>query len=271
MKNFLKNSLSVKPIEGYGEQKEDKVNKLPNNIEGAKYRGVRSWRDEVGGATVCCSGCDAILGFASLTADDSVRLFKHLLSVDDNINKEEDLFSKYSSTSFIGREFSRYAESQAVYTFIVCVKGNEDFGQSIYLRMINWNTRIALGWDGHLDSNYFNQCCNAVKVIFEERIDSGEVNNLEQKAVMDTADPMTWGNFRICCPPDKEVLHNLCEEKQLEAAVKIYLCLDEWNHFLSDLKKGSCVFLPSVNDAIVSIKLGKSSIGRAKLSIMKLG
>ena len=280
--------VTIAPIPGYGENEEVYQKKMKNLDEeisytakngytsisqnGAEYRGERQWQcDQRTGATVCCSSCNKILGCAFLFSDSSICLYKHLVLSDGG-----GRLALYTCGSFLARELVRYAESQAVYTFIVCVKGEEDFGQAIFLHLVSWNTRVSQVSDGSESVPQGNprQNFDAVKVIFEERINLTKNDNSIDS--IDTNNPMTWnwGNRSFCCPPGIDEVH-FPQTKDRgganEASVKIYVAIDEWIGLKKELKNGSKFVPPSVCEATVKIKLGKSPLfKRAKLSVLNV-
>ncbi|GMH61277.1 hypothetical protein TrRE_jg6491, partial [Triparma retinervis] len=69
-------SLGILLVEGYGERgEEEKEEGEGVSLEDINYRGVRYWK--CGGATVCCNRCCSVVGFASVEAPESLRLYKH--------------------------------------------------------------------------------------------------------------------------------------------------------------------------------------------------
>ena len=272
----LGNHVCVMPMEGYGEateanmpsdnQQKDGSNgsgvaeladEMGINLkDGADFRGERNWRDQTGGATVCCNKCHAILGFASIGGgdDESMRIYKHRL-------RAGDAFVNHTCGSFLSKEMIRYAESQAVYTFIVSVRGEDDFGQCLLLRLLSWDTRIAI--DGR------EKCSDAIKVIYEERCNWNPTPN--GFGANDSSNPNTWswGNLDFCCPPGTVEKHDV--SNNIESSVRVHLAIDEWTNLKKELKEGAQRFPSSLSEASVLLKIGMGKqSNRAKLTYITL-
>ncbi len=307
-------NICILAIEGYGEQNPQKTlehgdittdtksinsNILPNVDVGksALFRGRRTWSDSVGGATVCCNQCCSILGYASLEEPDSCRLLKHRLSakevtkrikVGDDDDTEElkslsvDYFVSNTSATFISRELTRYAESQAVFTFVIF---NSDISEKILLlRLLSWNSYMSFSNHEERDEGlYFKkQFSRVAKVVYEE-IDN-LINHDLVNAEIDNIDPMnfTWGGIDLCCPPSSndsktnkeinQVNHNsnvgiFNGETESKACVHIHLPGDEWAHLREALHRGN-IFIPDeISRVTVKLKLGKVN---ATLSVLPL-
>lgn len=321
-------NVCILAIEGYGEQDtpmnktdidaddkgtaqddENSNNDSNNNIDvetsgGVLYRGKRTWKDSVGGATVCCNQCCCVLGYASIEEPDTCRLLKHRLCAKmenksrGNLNSMIDCFSHNTCGSFIARELTRYAESQAVFTFVI--SNEESAGKILLFKLLSWNTSLGLGErcvngskvpDG---SNYGNDVVKfgrIAKVIFEE-IDDPNHHSVPTNSTSDTTDPMnfSWGNFDECCPPfgvAASSINTLNEKKDnndidtdmpnaargSKASVQIHLTGDEWNQLRETAQKGTELIPYSISQATVLLKLGNTeevNKGKAALSILQL-
>lgn len=276
-KKHLGSNVEVLAIEGYGEQFErpmkrnDKTN--PSNSSnisseeeeeaqgttnaipvafsggggGVLYRGERQWRDLTGGgATLCCSQCCSILGFASNTTDNystdpPFRLYKHRLLISSGV-------CHHTCGTFIAHQMVRYAEGQAVFTFYImrekssCPDRLAMKPNCLLLKLISWDTRIAVcnpEEETTADSFRFQ---NAVKVIFQERILPYEVDPMPLSPLL------FWNNIDLCCPPKSDSTNKSRNEASVHeknsqgteiprttASVKIFLLWDEWNELRDEL------------------------------------
>eukprot|EP00521_Asterionellopsis_glacialis_P011100 CAMPEP_0195309986 /NCGR_PEP_ID=MMETSP0707-20130614/39016_1 /TAXON_ID=33640 /ORGANISM="Asterionellopsis glacialis, Strain CCMP134" /LENGTH=679 /DNA_ID=CAMNT_0040374291 /DNA_START=247 /DNA_END=2283 /DNA_ORIENTATION=+ len=233
-------SVCVLAVEGYGEESENMLNENTAKEDGKQqkeekeegndsimYRGSRAWTDAVGGATICCSQCCSVLGFASIESPDTFRLLKHRLSttakmtkVGETMLKEQDPFDIYSCSSFVVREMVRYAESKAIFTFVVVVRTDEGNhsqtnnkspfehssanGKCLLLRILSWDTKLAISSkavtnDRGADTPKFE---NVAKVIYEETVDQLQ-EDFGKKHTNNGDDPTSWkwGGVDLCCIP----------------------------------------------------------------------
>lgn len=266
-KEYLGSNVDVLAIEGYGEPSEHPQNKALNASSkasteeaaaqgrensvaaaGVLYRGERRWRDLTGGgATLCCSQCCYILGYASNSVNDSeptFRLYKHRLLSGSH------LLSKNTCGTFISHQMVRYAESQAVFTFYIMREnsishrkpGIRPTVNCLLLKMISWDTQIAAAnpEEKMLGDSFTFQ--NAVKVVFQEKILSNEEDHQPLSPLL------FWNNIDLCCPPmadgentmsigmnvDKKNSTDLKTQRSA-ASVKIFLSPDEWNELRQEL------------------------------------
>ena len=122
---------SVMGIEGYleaeggggGEEGKDGIN----------FRGEREW--SCGGATVCCNRCCSVVGFASLMAPESIRLYKHRLE-----GAGGEVFGGVAG--FLAREMCRYADTQAVFRFVGVCSGQR---KRVVMKLLAWDAVCGLG------------------------------------------------------------------------------------------------------------------------------
>ena len=95
---------SVMAIEGYLENDDGGAGGGAKEVEtegDINFRGEREWSS--GGATVCCNRCCSVLGYASLQAPESIRLYKHRLVC----GEDEEGFRGYTVGSFLAREMAK--------------------------------------------------------------------------------------------------------------------------------------------------------------------
>lgn len=282
-------NVCVLAIEGYGEEdicdikentKKD-VSLQPSSEtvleseDGAQFRGSRAWKDNVGGATVCCAQCCSTLGYASIEYPETFRLLKHRLRacVDRNQTQSKDFFAKNTCGSFIGREIVQYAERQAVYTIVVVSHSDVDKEagglenshhkkrRCLLLRLLSWNTKIAFNLN--VESNKGNdlpEFRRVVKVIYEETDDmvSGPLNNLGSTSPSD----WIWGGADLCCFPEgkAEQLSSPATsdgiENRSKASARIYLAKDEWSELKDSLREGAAYFSTTISKTTVLLKMG---------------
>ena len=166
------NGICVLAVEGYGEDGVDEKN-VDENTDSATFRGPRPWRDSVGGATLCCSQCCAVLGFASLTNPETFRLLKHRLSA----KNDADWNRLHTCASFLAHEIVRYAESKAIYTFVVSIRAegtNKHHPKCILLKLLSWDTRQAKSADSvAVEETDVLRFKPIVRVIYEVANDAG--------------------------------------------------------------------------------------------------
>ena len=262
---------------GYGEHhsstsnnnNEDANDGMPSTI-------LLSWKDKGMSSTtetcsiIACANCYLTLGYVSNNNSsdrNTLRLYKHLLdcgskpnNYDDDNSDENNIklcgngrtrndsnqsslslstttFSKYTCISFLANEMVRYAESNAIYTFIVGVSdvydwtrmgisGSSSSEDYILLRILSWDTPMSTitssGEEGGREMRQDDMLVSsslsiesilcfqkAVKVIYEV------VNNNDttrhgrpfskstNSTVVDSDDSLVWtwrGNNDFCCP-----------------------------------------------------------------------
>lgn len=212
---------------------------LGNLMEDAvEYRGVREWKDKVGGATVCCSNCCSILGFSLVDTDnpESIRLFKHRVSAggyDERVKhmipepkkinidtiRSRGIYDGNNCGSFIAHEMIRYAERHAVFTFTImkevkpempgdALVNNEEIRRGMILRVLSWDTKMSVSHGKFSpDANrplYFE---NVLKVVFQEYEERGDRDTTEETLLGDMAS-WTWLSKDLCCDPSQPTAHD---------------------------------------------------------------
>ena len=303
-KRDLGHHVSVLAIDGYGEREEelkdmedtanqstgDRGDKVPPSgladldavKNGAEFRGLRKWRDSVGGATLCCSQCCTTLGFASLENVEACRLFKHRLSSMIRDEKSQGMMknalSQNTCASFLAKDMIRYAESQAVFTFVITagrVDGSgpgegldkNDGNECLLLKILSWDTVVACSSCPENDRRS-TPLTRGIKVIYEF------VDNYEDKiggssVKADSIDDImswTWGGVDLCCPPlaTNKTNHQGTGDEQTQAAspefglasVQIFLTEEELLQVKKDLLASSTLFSETVSTSTLLLKLG---------------
>jgi len=280
-------NVCVLAIEGYGEEDTSAaVEKIQEDVapqpdskaaarseDGAQFRGSRAWRDNVGGATICCAQCCSTLGYASIEHPDTFRLLKHRLRarVDIGRTRSSNSFVKNTCGSFIGREIVRYAECQAVYTIVVVSHDTEGLANThhknrpcLLIRLLSWNTKVALDRNSRgkddkegKEGNNLLEFRRIVKVIYEESDDMlGPLNN------SGSPNDWIWGGADLCCFPDEKVKQSSSPvtgdavENPLKASARIYLAKDEWTELKDSLRVGATYFSAPLSKTTVLLKMG---------------
>ena len=251
------------------------------------------------GNIITCSKCYSVLGFVSGHDSNTLRFYKHLLSCGDPFSSSpsssltaKNSFSKYTCGSFIAREMVRYAESEAIYTFIVGVSDENDWtrlsrpSECLLLHMLSWDSALV-GVDGRTRSSGNDdeeedgtiQFEKVLKVIFDETIDRGQHSSSGQEDEDGTSTKWTWGGIDLCWPPslsnglDDNEGFSTTEPQTKAASVRIYLSNQEWSDLKRVLMNGSEYFSEMVKDAVVLSKLGMPENGNchsASLSYLPL-
>jgi hypothetical protein len=254
-------------VKGYGEycSADDDIDENEANSQRWKDKSLRSDADV---RAVACAICCSTLGFVSSHDTDTFRFYKHLLScnVSNAVRDNRNLFANHTCSSFLAREMIRYAESEAIYTFIVETDSRNAPSRWILLRMLSWDTLMATAShaDAKSDEGAKAQFHKVLKVIFEE------TSSLD----MTSDNPMDWqwGGIDLCCPPLQSkgirlgVVDN--DESDLDkmifsasrqtkvTSVRICLSVGEWHELRHSLVHQSKYFSESVRDAVVMTKLG---------------
>ncbi len=274
---------------------------------GVLFRGKRTWSDVVGGATICCNQCCSVLGFASIEEPDTCRLLKHRLCAKDNNNSDQynlksvkDWFAQNTSASFIARELIRYAESQAVFTFVIFGEESSPStstlpNRALLLKLLSWNTSMGFvtksgaqsinkekEFTPSIDDGGVVQMGRIAKVIFEEVDDPNHhlLGNMSNGGT-DGTDPMSFSwNVDPCCPPFGGAAAARKEGKDSsgtpvgpKASVHMHLPTDDWKHLREAIEIGRQFIPDSISQATVLMKLGMNgevTKGRAGLSILQL-
>jgi HECT-like Ubiquitin-conjugating enzyme (E2)-binding len=151
------------------------------------------WQDSAPGETLCCSRCCSVLGWSCKSMEQTYRLLRHRLVLPNldvaPVPKEEHQGA--SCIGFIAREMIRYAECQAIFTFVLILdsidKGPVKSSSSnetqsaggipcVWLRLLSWDTIAANGTtpsssnESDLTQNHSGELewCQVAKVAFED-------------------------------------------------------------------------------------------------------
>jgi len=297
--------VCILAIEGYGQQD---IHHGSGGVVG-NVAESRDWQDVVSGATLTCTQCCSILGYATMphptnnnddesSPSSSYRLYKHRL--------EAMACFKYNTIgSFLGKELVRYAESKAVFTFIVHdtgvqkekdddnVHGEKNSRSCLFIRLLSWNTMIAR--NGHANSHNDDDLDNfrrCVKVIYQQQEEQQQqqmetnssndnVNKEKKNGPWSSSSSSVMGD--ACCPPSfipfATTNTNTNTNSQISTTtmiknINLYLDSQEWNELHDLLHHASKFFPDSVSRTTVMLKLGNKqngsslSRGEAKLSFL---
>lgn len=200
---------------------------------GTRLTTSESWQPEGRQVeSLCCSYCCAPLG---VVTNQGFHLYKHRLG-------------SGSVPIFVANELKRYAESQAIFTFVVATSSSP---RCLLLHVVSW--------DSHMIADGIRS--RVVKVIYEE---APHLPKLEQQE--DDLTSWTWGGLDLCCAPGASF-----ETKQ--KFVILTLDNDEWNELCKCITSddNKYCFSQEVVNATVLVKLGQASTGKAGLVAMDLG
>ena len=254
IQNQQRRGIRIGRVKGYGEHSSGNEDAASSGAwkDKAAIKGTKS-------KTITCAKCCSTLGFLSNNDNDSntYRLYKHLLDCGKPPNTS--IFSKYTCGSFLAREMIRYAENDAIYTFIVGVSDEMDWtrahnpGPCILIRMLSWDTPMAIvDKKSTIDESNALQFHKVVKVIFEEVSDK----------VIDTNDndstEWTWRGVDFCCPPNgTNVDESTGSKMQTKASsIRIFFSKQEWADLRDTLVGRSMYFSDAIKEAVVMTKLG---------------
>lgn len=287
--DLIRGGVCTLGVAGYGEHSSSSdINKAGPEDDKANYSiqqtSSQSWKDKsvkVGGAinTVACANCCSTVGFVSEFDPDTYRLYKHLLDCGVHVGTSafDSPFGKYTCGSFVAREMVRYAESEAIYTFIVGVSDtpnstvSHDSGSCFLLKMLSWDTLMGVTnesnngrLENHIESGLHFQ--KVLKVIFEEISDNAKLSNMGDDLM-----EWTWGGIDLCCLPQISQTKDNSSQQPAAAegitppsqhakasSVRMFLSKEEWLQLRHALVCGSECFSGTVSSAVVMAKLGMS-------------
>lgn len=190
-----------------------------------------------------------------------------------------------SCSSFLAREMVRYAESKAIFTFLVILNDESTTSgithspskKCLLLRLVSWDTNMAtdtLPSSERLDFGRF------AKIVFEE-------TTLDHTMNTDDLTKWVWGGVDLCClPPGQE---GVASQEKLSSqdssqqesvlptdgqisTVKLQLPPDEYDLVLQELSESKKYFSKAVTKATILMKMGvdaltSTNIGLAAISL----
>jgi hypothetical protein len=287
--------------------KDELTNEPTATIKGdsATVRGDRLWCDETGecgSINLFCSQCCSALGFSSLSSPETWRFWKHRLSVPVNENHSNPTFRRWSTcSSFLVREMVRYAESKAIFTFVIHEKHSGGTGimsatssvanRCLLLRLLSWETAMASSlqetvksisqsFDGESESSNVLRFGKVAKIVFEETRD-----HLEQKYKGSDSNDVTtwvWGGVDLCCVPstslhlsnnrrqgqdqglDQPTIPSVTTKMSHQTAVstvRLGLPVEEYEEIKKVLEDGTVLFSDEVAKTTILLQMGESRRG----------
>ena len=238
-------NVQILAIPGFGEDERQSTDVSSSTLP--LMRGSRSWGDTVGGATVACSCCCLVLGVAPVELADTVRLFKHRVTPTSQGEK-----SMISLLNFVVHSMIRYAESKAMFSFLVRNESNPH--KALILQLVGSDRKAARAFKN--DTTGGLAWSKLAKVLYEER-DDVPTADLEAN--------ITWTKGDWCCPPEGTIASLIREEKKSDGLTNlpqsyISMCLgaSDWTDLKRQLEAGSDVFPESVASAAFFAKNGRT-------------
>jgi hypothetical protein len=225
--------------------------------------GSRPWREAVGGATLTCSQCATVLGWAPIDLLDTFRFLQHRLTIlpTKTPGSTDEGASVQRASSYVAREMIRYAETQAIFTF--CVVNTADGGgqqqqqqQRFWLRLLTWDTQTA---DSIVnDGKCRLQWKSVAKILYEETNDAatGADDSTAAASVV-----WMWNND-LCCPPESSSVPQSTTSSSSASTgtaslIRLYLTDDEWQQLRVDLLAGAQYYPKAVVQAMVMAQTGR--------------
>jgi hypothetical protein len=263
-------AVAVLAVPGYGE--DPREDSGPWDPEGpgasAARRGGRPWRDWVGGATLTCSACASVLGFAAAADGASgagtapapspsaarpsawaSRLLKHRIGWASSAGGGE-----FGVVDFVMREMIRYSETKAIFSFRVACEGR---GERLLLRLLSWDSeagtdregRAAPGADGSLEV----QWRRLVQVLYEESHADDGVAPLQAEL------QWTWNRDWCCAPITKEEKSEEAPVELPASVVRLFLELEEYEELRRGLRQASDWYSEDAKQATILSTIGRPS------------
>ena len=274
--------------------------------DSATIRGDRLWHDDTGeggSVNLFCSQCCSAIGFSSLSSPETWRFWKHRLSVPTYTSISRPSFCRFSSTaSFLVREMVRYAETKAIFTFVIHEKRVGSIGdlthssetkRCLLLRLLSWETIMACSllkndhfYSPSIESSNELRFRKVVKIVFEETVDrlSSESIIKESNGNNEDLTKWIWGGVDLCCIPNKSP--SLSDKRQDHAqdpkqrtntvkptsavpvsTVRLGLPTDEYEELKQNLEEGTMLLSKDVAKATILLQMGESRNG-LKLTIL---
>ena len=258
--------VCILAVNGYGEEDENTPKDFRNVVSSLKpddnpasalVRGDRPWVDAVGGATICCSQCCSPLGYASLESPITFRFLKHRFSVRSSHQMDKighRVVPMSACSSFVARELVRYAETKAIFTFIVGVDSSEPVGRRrcLLLRVLSWDAVLATTYETSSSQRlHFDR---VAKIVYEETYN--KLATRDNKNISS----WVWGGVDLCClPRDANITgDNKSFKVAQKSAVRLQLPQEEWEEVRLSLIEGNRWFSKSVSDATILVTMGQN-------------
>ena len=197
----------------------------------------------------------------------------------------------------------RYAETKAIFTFVVERNETDSDGRLLLLKLLSWNSQLATNDDAmYLEnsqgqSHLIQDTCfkKTAKIIFEEtRLDVFTTRGTSEKLHNEKEDISNWiwGGADLCCLPDTTGVNTntpgssarrvnesggdsapgvQVQGGQSTSSVRLLMETNEWDELRAALQEGAQFFSKEVVDATVSAKLGRRSLPQGSSHGLKLG
>jgi hypothetical protein len=164
----------------------------------------------------------------------------------------------------VAREMMRYAESKAIYTFVLAVRSEgmaKEHRKCLLLKLVSWDTRRAKS----RESSAFERNSQVDRLNFQKVLKViYEVVDDRNTMMHDGGDPMnwTWGGVDLCCLPgasrrqESQPDGGTSSKQTRAASVRLWLSPEEWGDLLQSLVASSKFFSKAVTEATIIVKLG---------------
>ena len=194
-------AVCVLAVAGYGESgEEERIDEDTGKDPLLMRGGTRPWREAVGGATLTCSQCAVVLGWAPIELSDTFRFLQHRLTVpnqNNSVYSDTQPFGMQRVSSFVAREMIRYADTQAAFTFCVVNVDSRQQRQRLWLRLLTWDSRMAERLAAADSDSFRLQWKSVAKILYEETNEVATDTDDESSSLV-----WMWNND-WCCPPGK--------------------------------------------------------------------
>jgi HECT-like Ubiquitin-conjugating enzyme (E2)-binding/MYND finger len=232
----------------------------------ALVRGSRPWREAVGGATLTCSLCVSSLGFAPVDMPDTYRLLKHQLVL---LKQDGPVTRMQTVSSFLVHEMIRFAETKAIFTFVVSDDSMVGHKRLLFLRLVSWDTTAASSSEaGREQDNVYQipKWKRRSKILYEEAADAEYTGG----------SLWMWTTQDWCCPPpggskeekaEPPTVDNRPTETQSASVVRLCLPTQEWKRLRAELQETSQFYAKEVINATITAKLGRSATSHEEIGL----
>ncbi len=200
-----------------------------------------------------------------------------------------------SCSSFLARELVRYAESKAIFTFVVRPEGCQEStkNECLLLRLLSWESAMATTYHPQQpkqDSKTTTTTTTTTtkkqskrllfqkvaKIVFEVTTDPNitkqKISKHHGNSNGETPTQWFWGGVDLCCPPpdssnnssnNNNLGRNQPDDPSPDpvSTARLQLPNDEYNSVLCDLESGKALFEPEIAKATILLKMGGLSKG----------
>jgi hypothetical protein len=204
-------------------------------------------------------------------------LYKHRLL----LSQEQDTAPTAAAAVpiFIANELKRYAESQAIFTFVVVAASsssqhNKDKISCLLLHVMSWDSTMLAVMGGREEPSPTANASSqqkkkrVVKLIYEESSQLPAFHH--EETASDDITSWTWGGLDLCCDPGDASSTTTTKAK----SVVLTLEEDEFAELVDSIRSSPYYFPQQVVDATIMVKLGikearsKAAVGMAALDLI---